>query len=223
MKVWAAFGPYDSAESATNSLRWACRAVFGKTEAVSHEDWSNGHIQNFRGWEADGSFGKMQKIMRGGLSLTAYGHVFEAACQRFRDEAMADASQIMDSLNKDLEKTGHKLESVKQPDGTYQVLHKKIWSDEEILRKENEIGEAVLNGIGKNLLEDQSNEAKQLLTFLGVVYQTNAGRNLETPKDVGTIWVACLEILDKDPHSEVAHTFKDLNAAWTARKSDNKV
>jgi hypothetical protein len=46
------------------------------------------------------------------------------------------------------------------------------------------------------------------------------GRDLEAPMDVGTSWVACLGLLDKDPDSEVAKTFKLLNDKWTANKSE---
>jgi hypothetical protein len=98
--VWAAFGPYDSADAASDGLRWASRAVFEKKAIDGHDDWVNGHIKNFREWEARGSFEKMQKIMLGGLMLSAYGNAFETACQQFRGEAMADADGIMDSLNK---------------------------------------------------------------------------------------------------------------------------
>jgi hypothetical protein len=154
--VWAAFGPYDSADAASDSLRWASRAVFGKIGTTKHQEWMDGHIKNFREWEARGSFEKMQKIMRGGLLRSANGHAFETACQRFRDEAMRDVTPIMESLNSVLEKTGHKLESAKRPNGTYDVLYKKIWSDDEIEQKDREVGEAALNEIGNNLLEDDS-------------------------------------------------------------------
>ena len=83
----------------------------------------------------------------------------------------------MEWLNKDLEKTGHRLEAVKHPDGTLQVAYKQIWSDEEIQRKTGEAGEAVFNTIGCNLLEDQANQAQQLLAFLNAVYQANMGKN----------------------------------------------
>jgi hypothetical protein len=121
---------------------------------------------------------------------------------------MADASQIIASFNEDLEKSGHKMEPAKRADGTYQVLLKKIWSDEEIERKDREFGGRLLNVIGNNLLEDQSPEAIQLRKFLGAVYQTNAGASVETPKQVGIAWLACLEAQDKDPDSEVAKTFR---------------
>jgi hypothetical protein len=82
-------------------------------------------------------------MMRKCLLLTAYGRAFEKACQQFRDEAMTEATGIMEWPNKDfLEKTGHKQEPLKRPDGTYQVFYKKIRSDEEIQKKERETGEA---------------------------------------------------------------------------------
>lgn len=218
MTVWAAFGPYDTAEFAEKGLRWAVRAVFGPKGIMEHETWIAGHAENFRRWEAEGRYSKVHEMMRKGLLHSAHGAAFETASQRYRDEAMADASQIIASLNKDLDKTGHKLESVKQQDGSYQVVHKKIWSDEEIERNEREAGETVLNAIGKNLLEDQSTEAKQLLSFLAAVYQANTGKALEASKDVGISWIACLVVQDKDPDSETVRMFRVLNSAWNSSK-----
>ena len=139
-----------------------------------------------------------------------------------RERIIARGIDAMDRLNEDLEKTGHKLEAVKQPDGTVQFVSKQMWSDEEIKRKERQDSEAVLNAIGGNLFEDQSNEAKQLLEFLRVVYKTNMGKNLEARKEAGAIWFACSEVVDQDPDSEVARTFTVLNDAWTATRSDKK-
>ena len=218
MTVWAAFGPYDTAEFAEDGLRWASSAAFGRDGISKHKKWIQGYIKDFHHWQARGSFQKIQKMMRWGLMLTAYGPVFEETCQRYRDHAMAEATEIMGRLNENLSKTGHKLEPSKQADGTYQVLYKKIWSDAEIKKKEQETGEAILNGIGNNLLEDQSDTAKMLVAFLGKVHKDNLGRDIKKPKDVGIIWFACLEILNQDPDSEVAQTFKALNDAWTTSK-----
>ena len=218
--VWAAFGPYDTAESAEDALRRASNAVFGKEAITEHEEWIQGHLKNFRDWQAEGRFQTAQKIMRAGLLPTAYGHAFEVAFDEVKAEAVAQGVKAMEYLNKEfLEKGGHKLEAVKQPDGTVQFAYKQTWSDEEIKRKERQDSEAVLNTIGRNISEDQSNEAKQLLAFLSVVYQTNMGKDLETPKDVGIIWFACSEVIDKEPDSEIARTFKVLNDAWTATRS----
>lgn len=217
MTVWSAYGPYDSAEKSADYLRRATCAVFGKERAANHEKWVEGHIKNFIDWEANGSFERVQKVMRAGLQLSAHGPAFDAACKQFREEAEAEVKKGIDWLNKDfLEAGGHKLEGVKQPDGTTKVMYKQIWTDEEIERKERETGEAVLNAIGKNLLEDQSTEAKQLLSFLAMVYQTNTGQALDAPKDVGISWAACLEVQDKDPNSETAKTFRVLNNAWNS-------
>ena len=220
MTVWAAFGPYDTAEFAEDGLRWASAAVFGRDGISEHKNWIQGYIKDFHHWQASGSFQKIQKMLRWGLMLTAYGPTFEDACQRFRDQAMAAATEIMGRLNESLSKAGHKLEPSKQADGTYQVLYKKIWSDAEIKKKEQETGEAILNGIGNNLLEDKSDAAKILVAFLGKVYEDNFGRNIKTPKDIGIIWFACLEVIDKDPNSEVAQTFKVLNEAWNTSQSN---
>lgn len=222
MTVWAAFGPYDTAQLSEKGLRWASRAVFGPEGIMVHEKWIRGHAENFRAWEVEGSFSKTHELMRKGLLLSAYGRAFESACQRYRNEVMADASEIIDSFNKDLEQTGHKMEPVKQPDGTYRVLHKKIWSNEEIERKNREVGELLLVTIGNNLLNDQSPEANHLRNFLGVVYQTNMNVPLETPKQVGTAWMACLEAQHKDSDSEVAKTFRVLNDAWDTNKCEIK-
>ena len=223
MIVWSAYGPYETAKDAGDYLRSACRAVFGKEEAAKHAEWVEGHIKNFLDWESNGSFKRMQKVMRAGLQLSAYGPAFDAACAQFREEAEAEVKKNIDWLNKEfLETGGHKLEAIKQPDGTTKVVHKKIWTDDEIQRKERETGEAVLNAIGKNLLEDHSHEARQLLAFLGVLYQTNMGEPLENPKQAGISWIACLEIQDKDPNSETAKTFRVLNNAWNNNKCEIK-
>lgn len=222
MTVWAAFGPYDTAELSEKGLRRASRAVFGPEGIMAQEKWIMGHADNFRAWELEGSFSKTHELMRKGLLLSAYGRAFESACHQYRNEAMADASKIIESFNKDLEQTGHKMEPVKQPDGTYRFLHKKIWSNEEIERKNREVGEVLFITLGNNLLKDQSPEANELRNFLAVVYQTNMGVPLETPKQVGTAWMACLEAQHDDSDSEVAKTFTVLNNAWDTNKCEIK-
>jgi hypothetical protein len=58
--------------------------------------------------------------------------------RRRRERIIARGIEAMERLNKDLEKTGHKLEPVKQPDGTLQFAYKQIWSAQEIKRKERD-------------------------------------------------------------------------------------
>lgn len=222
MTVWAAFGPYESAELSEKGLRRACRAVFGREGSFEHEKWILGHVENFHSWEAEGCFGKGHEMMRKGLKLTAYGPAFDSACQRYRDEVISDASGIIASVNEDLGKSGHRMEATKQPDGTYQLRLKQIWSNEQIERTDREMGEQLLSAIGNNLLEDPSPAAKQLQTFLGSVYETSVGVPIKTAKEIGIAWLACLETKDKDPNSEVATIFRILNTAWETTKCQIK-
>ena len=159
--------------------------------------------------------------MRSGLLLIGHGRAFEAACQKIKEEAVAQVREGMQWLSKDvLEKGGHRIEAIKQPDGTFQYLRKKIWSDEKIKRHKEETDEMILNGIGSNLLEDQSEEAKELLEFFKELDQTyNLSANFKSPKDVGAIWFKCLEF-SKD--SEVGRTFRALTDAWQPPKSDDE-
>jgi hypothetical protein len=98
MTVWAGFGPHRSAEDAEDTLRRACLAVFGPQRIREHESWMNGHIENFREAEKRGTFQRVQKIMRAGLLLTAYGRPYQEACEALRAHAAADAQAAFDSL-----------------------------------------------------------------------------------------------------------------------------
>ncbi len=63
MTVWAAFGPYETAEEAEKYLRRASRVVFGAEGVTEHEAWIAGHVNNFRDWEAEGRFAEAHKMM----------------------------------------------------------------------------------------------------------------------------------------------------------------
>lgn len=145
--VWAAFGPYDTAEQAGDGLYRASRAVFGQDGITEHEEWIQGHIRNFHEFQAKGLLQRTQRIMRTSLLLTASGHAFEAACKEMKAEVVTKGLEAMEQLNKDLEKTGHRLEAVTQPDGTFQAVFKQFWSDEEIEKHQREVGEATFNAI----------------------------------------------------------------------------
>lgn len=214
MTVWAHFGPYDGAEFADKALRWAARAVFGEEGARLQDEWLTRHAENFRAREVDGSFERMQKLMRWGLLLCAHGSAFNSSCQLYRDIVMADVAPVIESLNKDLEQVGHKMEPVKQSDGSYRLLDTKILSDDEIEHKKRQVGEVFLSAIGNRLLEDKSPDAKHLLTFLGTVHEKFMGKPLENAINIGSTWLACLELQEKDPHSEMANAFHVLNEAW---------
>lgn len=119
--------------------------------------------------------------------------------------------EALGPINNDLEKGGHQLELVDEPRGRIKIVDKKIWSDEEIERKKEEDGKAVLSGLGESLFADQSNEAKQLLAFLDEVSQAYNGKRIQTPMDAGQAWFGCM---DCKPDSVIAKRFKVLCDAW---------
>lgn len=218
MTVWAAFGPYETVEDAEDRLRRACRVVFGN-RINEHDKWMQGHIKNFNDWEAEDRLRQSLKMMCWGLLLTAYGKAYTEACRIFKEEAIAECQGALDWLNKDVLK-GHKIEVVRQENGTPQLEYKQIWSDEKIEKDKRELGEAVFNQVGNNLLQDESPEAKLLLAFLATIYKANMDKNMETAKDVGVIWFTCMQLQDEDPDSEIVKSFNELNDAWQATIPD---
>ncbi len=214
MALWAVFGPYDQAEIATDSLRRACRAVFGQEEMAEQNDWLEKTARIFHDWEAQGQFHSQYKAHRDALLLIARGRAFEKAYRKMKDELGQEVAKGAELLNNFLADSGYSIEAVREQDGTVKLIRKQIWSDEEIERKSNERGERTLNVIGRVLLADQSEEGKQLLEFLRLVDETNGGKGIETPKDVGVMWFACCHVVDKEPDSLIAQTFKVLNDAW---------
>lgn len=109
-------------------------------------------------------------------------------------------------LNKELERTDSRIEVVE------------IWSDEHIERNDRELANAILEKVGTELSADESVEAKRLRAFLGKIRQQNADSALETPRDLGITWFACLQLQDREPAAELAQLFKFLNDAWTASR-----
>lgn len=226
MTVWAAYGPYSSAKDAEDRPRTVARVVLGSEGFKENEEWVQGHVENFHEWEKEGRYESGENLMRKGLLLTAYGSAFNEAFEKVRAEYIAQAQEAAESLNKGLlEEGGHRIEKVMGPDGNVDFAFKKIWSDEQIEQKKKEDGEAILNAIGNNLLQDPSDEAKELVEFLRIVYRQNTDdtdKELETPQELGQVWTVCLTILSEDPCSEVAKTFRVLNEAWRPPESDDQ-
>src|SRR5437016_9331315 len=96
MTVWAAFGPYESADAAEHSLRQVCGVVFGPDGIGAHEEWIQGHVKNFRDWDR---FARAQKAVISGLLLTAYGRAFKAACKAVQAERVEKAIEATETLN----------------------------------------------------------------------------------------------------------------------------
>jgi hypothetical protein len=91
--VWAAFGPHETAEDAEDVFQRASEAVFGDEGLAKHQEWVEGHIKNFHKWQAEDRFASGEKIMRGGLSRTAYGSPFREACAKLKVEALNEAQE----------------------------------------------------------------------------------------------------------------------------------
>lgn len=122
--------------------------------------------------------------------------------QRAREQAKSRAAW----LNRELERTDSRIEVVE------------IWSDEQLERHDRQVANEILEKVGTDLSADDSVEAKRLRAFLVKIRQTDAGRELDTPRDIGLAWFACLQLQDTEPDSELAQLFNVLNDAWTATR-----
>lgn len=204
--VWAAQGPFDTGEESAATMRYAYLAVFGAEEA-----------------EKMGMAGAISK------HAAAYDSDPEAWEQN-RQEAIQSANSeteefvtiakglaAMDSLNKDfLESGGHKLELTRQSDGSLGIAYKKIWSDEAIEEKKKQDNEAIVSGIGKGLLDDNSEEARALVAFLADIYKANSGAEDISASTIGRAWLACFTMKNEEPDSDLAQEFERLNEAHQA-------
>ena len=157
------------------------------------------------------------------IAIVAIGLVWIYFRRNDRQQDNAQLLEALGEINTVLEKGGHKLELVNEPDGGVKFVNTKTWSDEEINRKKKQDGEGVFNAIGGNLFTDPSNEAKQLLAFLDNISQTYNGKRVETPMDAGQVWFGCITLLSDEPDSELARKFKILNEAWSATRRDDKI
>ena len=204
--IWAAQGPFDSGEESAAAMRYAYLAVFGSEEAER--------------------MGMTEVIAKHAAACDSN----PAAWERNRQEATRSAGPeteefvtiakglaAMGSLNKDfLEAGGHKLELAKHSDGGLGIAYKKIWSDEEIEEKKKHDNEAIVTGIGKGLLNDSSKEARALVAFLADVYKANTGEETVSATAIGRAWLACFEIKNEEPESELVREFERLNGAHQA-------
>ena len=125
--------------------------------------------------------------------------------QRAREQAKSRAAW----LNRELERTDSRIEVVE------------IWSDEQLERHDRQVANEILEKVGTDLSADDSVEAKRLRAFLVKIRQTDTDRELDTPRDIGLAWFACLQLQDTEPDSELAQLFNVLNVlndAWTATR-----
>jgi hypothetical protein len=109
-------------------------------------------------------------------------------------------------LTKELERIDSRIEVVE------------IWSDEQIEGNNRQLANEILENVGTDLFADDTVEARRLRTFLSKVRQTEADSELKTARDLGLAWFACLQLEDKDPESQLAQLFKEMNEAWAATR-----
>jgi hypothetical protein len=195
MTVWAAFGPYSSAEDAADALRRSVRAVFGPENYDSHAGRVQGHADNFRLWQSQGNFDKSQEFIRRPFLVFARGRDFEEACQKVRDEAQKLALEAMSRVNKDLEATGLRFEAVPRADGALD------------LSMADEVGQEtraarIANRVGHSLLTTSSDTGVRMREFLMALSRSSLGRDLENAEDIGRLWLSCYDQLSENPESE---------------------
>jgi hypothetical protein len=207
MTVWAAFGPYNSAEDAVDALRRSVCAVFGSENYDNHAGWVQGHADNFRLWENQHKFDKSQEFIRRPFLVFARGRDFEEACQKVRDEAQKLAIEAMSRVNKDLEATGLRFEAVVRAEGALDLS----MADE--VGQENRAAR-IAYGVGHNLLTASSNTGVRLREFLIALSRSSSGRDPENAEDIGRLWLSCYDRLSEDPESETTTAFRTLNDAW---------
>jgi len=204
--VWAAQGPFDSGEESAAAMRHAYLAVFGAEEAEKRgmveaiSKHASAYDSNPAAWEQN-----RQQAMQSANTET----------EEF--VTIAKGLAAIDSLNKDfLESGGHKLELARQSDGSTGLAYKKIWSDEAIEEKKKQDNEAIVSGIGKGLLEDNSEEARALVAFLAEIYKANTEEEEISASAIGRAWLACFTMKNEDPDSDLARKFERLNDAQQA-------
>ena len=209
MTVWAALGPFSSADDAEDGLRRSVRAVFGTDDYEKHAGWVQGHAANFRLWEGRGSFDRNQEFMRQAFLPFARGNHFEQARQKVKMEAQKLALEAMNRINQDLEATGHRLEAEAKPAGTLDLSFRQTspGADENLTTR-------IVNSVGHNLLTASSNTGVRMREFLMALSRSSLGRDPENAEEIGRLWLSCYDRLSENPKSETTTAFRALNDAW---------
>jgi hypothetical protein len=157
----------------------------------------------------------MLRTVGSGTALLGIGVLCVTVVAGWRNKRKT--AESIERLNKQyLEGWGHKLEMVRDPNGSTRVAYKQILSDEEIREKE----ERMVMGIGHALWSDNSGAAKSLLGFLGAVHETGTGKKLEGPRDVAQVWFALLKLQESGNEPRLVKLFDELSAPWIAQLPD---
>lgn len=136
--------------------------------------------------------------------------------QKYEDQlTVAKGLDAVDSLNNGMFKDiGIQMELAKDANGYPTIVKKDLWTEEERQQKKKEWGEAVVNGIGENLLKSVSAEAKQLINFLLEVNEATSGGEPKAPGELGHIWLVMFNYSNENPKEAISQEFTVLNERW---------
>jgi hypothetical protein len=216
MTVWAAFGPYESVQDAEESLHRSIRAVFGNSNESEHVAWMNGHVENFRTWEASGKLKRSTNFMRRWLLLLAAGRDIKKACARYKEEAKADALQALDRIKAQLG-LGEDDPLFLQMRGT--VINNGVIPteyDQAVAVSQRERAGRIVTSVGQQLFDSTSSEGTRLREFLQAISRKFKGEDAATPGALGLVYMQCMKYAHDNADSEpqFAATLHALNDAW---------
>jgi hypothetical protein len=212
MGVWAAFGPYESAEDAERFLCRSIRAVFGESNVNEHSAWIAGHAENFRMWEESGTLKQSIKFMRRGLAAFAVGPDFETACDKFKEDSRAEALGLLDKITTEfgMEKQAPALRAL--IDGS--MPPEQI--QEELQASQEENAERIIRGVGEKILHAPSQEAARMRQFLQKLSREHMGDEATTPEAFGLLYLNCINYAGDNAGTEFAKAFLALDDEWRA-------
>jgi hypothetical protein len=212
MAVWAAFGPYESAEDAEGRLCRSIRAVFGESNLNEHAAWIKGHADNFRMWEESGTLKQSIEFMCRGLAAFAVGPDFETACAKFKEESRAEALRLLDKITTELgmEKQAPAMRALIDGSMPPEQIH------EELEASQKETAERIVRGFGEMVLHAPSQEAARMRQFLQELSREHEGEEATTPEAFGLLYLNCINYAGDNPDTEFAKAFLALDDEWKA-------
>jgi hypothetical protein len=76
--------------------------------------------------------------------------------------------------------------------------------------------EVIAQGLGRNLLANNSEEANELKAFLNAIYHAKHGTDIETARDFGHVFMVMTLYGAENPDADIAKQFNTLNDAVDA-------
>jgi len=200
--VWAGQGPFENGTESARAMKAAYAAVLGPEKAAEAQESINEH-QIIYDQDPDTWENLRKESLQASREINDY-------------ITIAEGLAAMESINKDiLEGGGHRLETVTNENGGTDFVYKKIWSDEEIKKHEEETNDAILIGLGETLINTDTPEAQALLGFIVSIYSAAHEKEPETAKDIGNIFLNCITVCDEEPDDEICIEFQKLYDAYS--------